>query len=115
MELAVLAVLSQNPVKMASCDCNRHRSMKCSDVRDTIILNCIKDPRTLSSGMLSRRYHLQVSAGALYRVALFRTDVSENIGFHSCITVETLLLCRESIPEDSVLRRLIVFLYGEAQ
>jgi hypothetical protein len=44
-----------------------------------------------------------MASGALYRVVLVRTDVSENlssrcsgflklIGFHSCIAVQTLLL-----------------------
>jgi hypothetical protein len=60
----------------------------------------IKVRRPLSSGMLSQRYQLKILSGTLYRVALFRTDVSENTlppssgafrlrGLHSSITVET--------------------------
>jgi hypothetical protein len=29
--------------------------------------------------MISRRYQLKVSSGTLYRVAIFRTDVSEKV------------------------------------
>jgi hypothetical protein len=66
------------------------------------ILKIIKVQRTLSSGTLMLDDGVMSSA-ALYCVALFQTDVLENvqspssgvlmlIGFHSCITVETLLL-----------------------
>jgi hypothetical protein len=54
----------------------------------------IKVRRTRSSGIFSTRYQLNMRFGTLYRVALFRIDVSENVlcpssgvsrlmGFHS--------------------------------
>jgi hypothetical protein len=59
--------------------------------------------KTLSCGMLSRRYQLFMSSGTLYRVRQVTFDVSENtsppssgflivIGPHSCVTVESLLI-----------------------
>jgi hypothetical protein len=73
-------------------------------------------------GVFSRKYQLYMSSGTLYHVALVRTNISENIlppsagflgviAFHSCVTMESLLI---SFSIDSVLRRYIVLLYGEA-
>jgi hypothetical protein len=41
--------------------------------------------RTLSSGVLSRRCELKISSGTLYRVALARSDISENLSFRSSL------------------------------
>jgi hypothetical protein len=58
--------------------------------------------KTLSSGMISQWYQLQMSFVTFYHVALVRTDISEKIspssgflrviGPHSCVTVESLLV-----------------------
>jgi hypothetical protein len=52
----------------------------------------INGPRTLSCGILSRRYQLKMPSGTLYRVALVRTNVSVKVsspssGFLSFIVV----------------------------
>jgi hypothetical protein len=64
-----------------------------------LVLIIINGHRTVSSGMLSSLYELKMLSRILYHVALVRTDVLSPssgflrmIGFHSCVTMETLLL-----------------------
>jgi hypothetical protein len=58
--------------------------------------------RTLSSGMFSRRYQLEIFSGTMYSVVLVRTDVSKIISppyseffmvtvIRRCVMVESLL------------------------
>jgi hypothetical protein len=68
-----------------------------------IIITIISGRKALPSGMLSRRCELKMPSGTSHRVTLVLTDVSENlqsqssvlftvIGFHRCVTVESLLI-----------------------